>query len=131
MDAFSRKNIAFIRNVSYTLTRIDDVNISQVSAGIVMLNLSIAVNYFLNALRRFIKGDVKAYNFSWILAIGVGQNEIIEWDKKYKETDDLSNKSLNISFKKIAPEKLKAYMAEHPDAKFPGYLDALLQQSGT
>lgn len=32
-----------------------------------------------------------------------------------EETDDLSNKPLNRSFKKIDPEKLKAYAAEHPD----------------
>ena len=33
----------------------------------------------------------------------------------YEETGDLSNKPLNRSFKKIDLEKLKAYVAEHPD----------------
>ena len=33
----------------------------------------------------------------------------------YEETGDLSNKPLNRGFKKIDPEKLKAYIAEHPD----------------
>ena len=33
----------------------------------------------------------------------------------YEETDDLSDKPLNRGFKKIDPEKLKAYIAEHPD----------------
>ncbi len=37
------------------------------------------------------------------------------WVKKYQETGDLSNKPLNRSFKKIDPEKLKAYIKEHPD----------------
>lgn len=32
-----------------------------------------------------------------------------------EETDDLSNKPLNRGFKKIDLEKLKAYVAEHPD----------------
>lgn len=47
---------------------------------------------------------------------GVGICAISEWVKKYKETGDLSNKPLNRGFKKIDPEKLKAYVAEHPDA---------------
>jgi len=33
----------------------------------------------------------------------------------YEETGDLSNKPLHRGFKKIDPEKLKAYVAEHPD----------------
>ena len=33
----------------------------------------------------------------------------------YEETGDLSVKPLNRGFKKIDPEKLKAYVAEHPD----------------
>ena len=32
-----------------------------------------------------------------------------------EETGDLSDKPLNRGFKKIDPEKLKAYVAEHPD----------------
>ena len=35
--------------------------------------------------------------------------------RQYEETGDLSNKHLNRGFKKIDPEKLKAYIAEHPD----------------
>lgn len=46
----------------------------------------------------------------------VGQSTIMKWVKKYQETGDLSNKPLNRSFKKIDPEKLKAYIGEHPDA---------------
>ncbi|MDE5772765.1 MAG: IS630 transposase-related protein, partial [Ruminococcus sp.] len=37
------------------------------------------------------------------------------WVKQYEETGDLLNKPLNRSFKKIDPEKLKAYVSEHPD----------------
>jgi len=33
----------------------------------------------------------------------------------YDETGDLSNKPLHRGFKKIDPEKLKTYVAEHPD----------------
>ena len=33
----------------------------------------------------------------------------------YEETGDLSDKPLNRGFKKTDPEKLKAYVAEHPD----------------
>ena len=36
--------------------------------------------------------------------------------KQYKKTGDLLNKPLNRGFKKIDPKKLKAYIAEHPDA---------------
>ena len=47
---------------------------------------------------------------------GVGNYAVSKWIKQSKETGDLSNKPLNYEFKKIAPEKLKAYIAEHPDA---------------
>lgn len=47
---------------------------------------------------------------------GVGNYAVGKWVKQYKETGDLSNKPLNRGFKKIDPEKLKAYIAEHPDA---------------
>ncbi len=46
----------------------------------------------------------------------VGNYAVSKWVKQYKETGDLSNKPLNRGFKKIDPEKLKAYIAEHPDA---------------
>ncbi|MDE7094605.1 MAG: IS630 transposase-related protein, partial [Oscillospiraceae bacterium] len=47
---------------------------------------------------------------------GVGNYGVSKWIKQYKETGDLSNKPLNRGYKKIDPEKLKAYVAEHPDA---------------
>ena len=46
---------------------------------------------------------------------GVSASTVHRWVKQYEETGDLSNKPLNRSFKKIDPEKLKAYVAEHPD----------------
>lgn len=46
---------------------------------------------------------------------GVVKSTIHRWVKQYEETGDLSNKPLHRGFKKIAPEKLKAYVAEHPD----------------
>ncbi len=47
---------------------------------------------------------------------GVGNYAVSKWVKQYKETGNLSNKSLNRGFKKIDPEKLKTYILEHPDA---------------
>lgn len=41
---------------------------------------------------------------------------IRKWEKQYKETGDLSKKPLIRGHKKLAPEKLKAYLNEHPDA---------------
>ena len=46
---------------------------------------------------------------------GVVESTVYTWVKKYKETGDLSNKPLQRGFKKIDPEKLKAYVKEHPD----------------
>ena len=46
---------------------------------------------------------------------GIVKSTVHRWVKQYEETGDLSNKPLNRSFKKIDPEKLKAYVAEHPD----------------
>ena len=41
---------------------------------------------------------------------------IREWEKRLKETGDLEKNELHRSFRKIDPEKLKAYVEEHPDA---------------
>lgn len=38
------------------------------------------------------------------------------WEKQLKETGNLEKKDLHRSFRKIDPEKLKAYVAAHPDA---------------
>ena len=38
------------------------------------------------------------------------------WKKQYQETGSLKNKELNRRYKKIDPEKLSAYVKEHPDA---------------
>lgn len=46
----------------------------------------------------------------------VSVSAISKWKKKKKETGNLNNKPLNRTFKKIDPEKLKAYVKEHPDA---------------
>jgi len=46
----------------------------------------------------------------------VARSTIQEWEKQLKETGDLEKKELHRSFRKIDPEKLKAYVAEHPDA---------------
>ena len=46
----------------------------------------------------------------------VSRSTIQTWEKQLKETGDLEKKELHRSFRKIDPEKLKAYIAEHPDA---------------
>ena len=45
----------------------------------------------------------------------VSISTIREWEKRLKETGDLGKKELQRSFRKIDPEKLKIYVAEHPD----------------
>lgn len=47
---------------------------------------------------------------------GVGRTAISNWEKKYDNTGDLSNKELHRKAKKLPPEELAAYVAEHPDA---------------
>jgi len=46
----------------------------------------------------------------------VSRSTIQEWEKWLKERGNLEKKELHRSFRKIDPEKLKAYVAEHPDA---------------
>ena len=46
----------------------------------------------------------------------VSRSTIQIWEKQLKETGDLGKKKLHRSFRKIDPDKLKAYVAEHPDA---------------
>ena len=41
---------------------------------------------------------------------------IREWEKRLKETGDLEKNELHRNSRKIDPEKLKAYVEEHPDA---------------
>lgn len=41
---------------------------------------------------------------------------IKRWVKQWKTEGNLEKKPLNRKFKKIDPEKLKKYVAEHPDA---------------
>ena len=47
---------------------------------------------------------------------GVGKTSVGNWVKKWKETGDLSDKELQRKAKKLPPEKLLAYVEEHPDA---------------
>ncbi len=46
----------------------------------------------------------------------VAVSTIREWAKRLKEKGNLAPDTPERSFKKIDPEKLKAYLAEHPDA---------------
>ena len=45
----------------------------------------------------------------------VVKSTVHRWVKQYEETGDLSDKPLNRGFRKIDPEKLKTYVAEHPN----------------
>lgn len=49
-----------------------------------------------------------------IFAVAI--STIQRWEQQLREKGDLETKPLNRTFKKIAPEKLKEYIAEHPDA---------------
>ena len=46
----------------------------------------------------------------------VSKSTIQKWEKQLKETGNLEKKDLHRSFRKIDPEKLKGYVAAHPDA---------------
>ena len=46
----------------------------------------------------------------------VSISTIREWEKRLKERGDLEKNELHRNFRKIDPEKLKAYVEEHPDA---------------
>ena len=46
----------------------------------------------------------------------VSISTIREWETRLKETGDLEKNELHRNFRKIDPEKLKAYVEEHPDA---------------
>ena len=46
----------------------------------------------------------------------VSRSTIQKWEKQLKETGNLGKKELHRDFRKIDPEKLRAYVAEHPDA---------------
>lgn len=46
----------------------------------------------------------------------VARSTIQKWERQYKETGNVEKKKLNRSFRKIDPDKLKAYVAEHPDS---------------
>lgn len=46
----------------------------------------------------------------------VGKSTISKWKRRKKETGNLNNRPLNRTYKKINPERLKAYVKEHPDA---------------
>ena len=47
---------------------------------------------------------------------GVSVSAIQDWEKIQQETGKLDKKPLERKWRKIDPEKLRAYIAEHPDA---------------
>jgi len=46
----------------------------------------------------------------------IGLTTIKRWRNQYKNTGSLAKKELNRRFRKLDPEKLSAYVKEHPDA---------------
>ena len=46
----------------------------------------------------------------------IGTTTIKEWKKLKKETGKLENRPLNRTNRKICPDRLIAYIAEHPDS---------------
>jgi transposase len=46
---------------------------------------------------------------------GVSVNAIQDWEKIQRETGKLDKKPLERKWRKIEPEKLRKYVAEHPD----------------
>ena len=57
----------------------------------------------------------------------VSKSTIQKWEKQLKETGNLEKKDLHRSFRKIDPEKLKAYVAPtqmHTNQKWLRHLDA-------
>jgi len=46
----------------------------------------------------------------------VARSTIQKWERQYKRTGSLEKKELHRNFRKIDPNKLKAYVSEHPDA---------------
>jgi len=47
---------------------------------------------------------------------GVSESAIQDWEKLQRETGSLEKKPLERKWRKIDPEKLSAYVSEHPDA---------------
>jgi len=46
----------------------------------------------------------------------ISLSAINKWSQQYHKTGEVEKKPLNRGFKKLDPEKLKAYVKEHPDA---------------
>ena len=47
---------------------------------------------------------------------GISINTIRRWEKQFKEGRNFNRRPIKRRFKKIDPEKLKAYVRDHPDA---------------
>ena len=74
------------------------------------------MSYTIKYRKRVIEYRQEGYTLeetSNIFAVAI--STIQRWERQLKEKGDLETKSLNRKFKKIAPEKLKEYIAEHID----------------
>jgi len=47
---------------------------------------------------------------------GINPETVNQWHQKYRKTGSLEKKPHHRTFRKLDPEKLRAYVAEHPDA---------------
>jgi len=50
------------------------------------------------------------------LVFKVNPDTLQKWKKQYKETGNLESKTRRETWRKIDPERLQAYVTEHPDA---------------
>jgi transposase len=46
----------------------------------------------------------------------ISLSTVNKWHQKYERTGDIKNKVPSRTFKKVDPQKLQAYVQEHPDA---------------
>jgi transposase len=58
-------------------------------------------------------------------AFGVSLTTVNNWKRKLAKTGDLADAPKRRSFKKIDPDKLKAYIAKHPDAYLSEVAEAI------
>jgi transposase len=47
---------------------------------------------------------------------GIGETTLKKWERMYAKTGSVEDKERKAFFRKIDPEKLRAYVSKHPDA---------------
>ena len=62
IDPLDCKCIAFVAHISDVTTRIDYINITQITVSTIIFSIRSVVNNTLDSLRRFIKGHIKPHD---------------------------------------------------------------------